>query len=599
MIMVPAPSCLAAEFIALLSGDTATGPLDANVSGSPPVPNRFHFQDQDRQFLEILYLKLTFLAQVCRQTMLAEDPAAIQEFDLSLEGLGVDLNPPGAGLPAYWNFNVRILDAVGTFQISPFAPRLPEAPRLHFMGAVWFRSLLVNSSQPADAVFAEVGRLLRQMDIEKGVKSLEIDAFTSMGVFAGSQIFWMPNQGNIAEQWQGYWKRAIHMGFELVHAGLNTGVAWNQDQFLSALDALRNQIRDDMFSGSAIAHAGEEKSAASDQVSMVLHGILQKWQSEVLDGSQLILEVEPEHPNVDETIIVSSATERPASSSDNGLPTAEDLQPLDESGLPPGGNDWDPDIQETVIFSSADTAPPPESTLPDVAQPPRQESQWRDDMEKTVVLRTDSTAPSPEAVSPVDDMDRTVIISAASRPPDASPPGQAEDLAATMIQNGPGPPPSPSGGFDGDLEETVVINAGVPPDPKKEAPPGDDDLATTVIQGASDRSASGDDLGATVIISPAGHHPPMNHSTEMPSGPVDEDLAATLVETPRSDKYPHTEPPLAKGAPSTPPIPPQKPYGALKPGPGDDSQPVAPDPENGEDDISEQTIIIRSDVKKE
>ena len=80
---------------------------------------------------------------------------------------------------------------------------------------------------------------------------------------------------------------------------------------------------------------------------------------------------------------------------------------------------------------------------------------------------------------------------------------------------------------------------------------------------------------------------------------MDEDLAATLVETPRSDNYPHTEQPLATGAPATPPIPPQKPYGAPKPGPGEDFQPVAPDPANGEDDISEQTIIIRSDVKKE
>ena len=424
---------------------------------------------------------------------------SIQAFDLSLEGLGVDLNPPGAGLPAYWNFNVRILDAVGAFQASPFFPSMPEAPRLHFLGAVWFRTLLVNSRQPADTVYAEVGRLFRQMDKEKGVETLEIDSSTPLGVFACNQIFWVPDQRNLADNWHVYWKQAMRMGFELVDAGLRTGVAWDHGQFLTALDALRNQIRDAMFSGPAIASTDKEKTATPDQIKMVLHGILQKWQAETPDGSQPILGAEPEPPDVDETIIMSSAPERPASSSDNGLPTAEDRQPLDESGLPPEGSDWDSDVQETVIFSSADTAPPPESSLPDVAHPPRQESQWRDDMEKTVVLRTDSTAPSPEAVSPVDDMDRTVIISAASRPPDASPPGQAEDLAATMIepsprqatgnlhrkddnrspvrlhsspqaagnasaiavQNGPGPPPSPSGGFDGDLEETVVINAGV------------------------------------------------------------------------------------------------------------------------------------------
>ena len=438
MIMVPAPSCLAAEFIALISGDTATGPLDANVAGSLPGPNRFLFQDQDRQFLEILYLKLTFLSQVCRQIMPADDLAAIQEFDLSLEGLGVDLHPPGAGLPAYWNFNVRILDAVGTFQVSPFSPRMPEAPRLHFLGAVWFRTLLVNSRQPADTVYAEVGRLLRQMDKEKGVETLEIDSSTPLGVFACNQIFWVPGQRILSDNWHLYWKQAIRMGFELVDAGLRTGVAWDHGGFLSTLDALRNQIRDAMFSGPAIASTGKEKAAASDQIKMVLHGIFQNWQAEVPGGSQPILEVEPKHPNVDETIIMSSATERPTSLSDRGVTSADDMEAMVKPGMPIEGTGWDGDIQETVIFSSAGKEPPSESTLRGVAQPQPHDSRWDDDIAQTIILRTDST----------------------------------------------------------------------------------------------------------------------------------------------------------------PPIPPQAPHGAPKPGPGDDSQPVAPDPANGDDDISEQTIIIRSDVKK-
>ena len=161
-----------------------------------------------------------------------------RQFDLSLESLGLDLNPPGAGLPAYWNFNVRILDAVGAFQASPFFPSMPEAPRLHFLGAVWFRTLLVNSRQPADTVYAEVGRLFRQMDKEKGVETLEIDSSTPLGVFACNQIFWVPDQRNLADNWHVYWKQAMRMGFELVDAGLRTGVAWDHGQFLTALDAI-------------------------------------------------------------------------------------------------------------------------------------------------------------------------------------------------------------------------------------------------------------------------------------------------------------------------------------------------------------------------
>ena len=269
----------------------------------------------------------------------------------------------------------------------------------------------------------------------------------------------------------------MHMGFELVDAGLKTGVAWDHGQFLSALDALRNQIRDGMFAGPAIASVGKEKTAASEKIGTVLQGILQKWQADSVNtSSQPALEVTPEYPDIDETIIMSPAAEQPTSSSERGVTTTADMHAMDKPGSPPDGTDGDADIQETVIFSSADPAPPSDSTQARVEAPPLQESQWDDDQAKTVVMRTDSSELSPRAASAEDDMDRTVIISAPFLPPGpgASPLGDDDDLAATMVQNAPGPPPSPSGGFDGDLEATVVLKAGGLPDAKKEAPPGDD-----------------------------------------------------------------------------------------------------------------------------
>ena len=430
LMMMPAPSCLAADFIPLISGDTAAAQLGANMDGSPPGPNRFLFQGQERQFLEILYLKLTFLSQVCRQIMPADDPAAMQAFDLSLEGLGIDLNPPGAGLPAYWNFNVRILDAVGAFQASPFSPSMPEAPRLHFLGAVWFRTLLVNSRQPADTVYAEVGRLLRQMDKEKGVETLEIDSSTPLGVFACSQIVWVPDQRILSDNWHLYWDQAMRMGFELVDAGLNTGVAWDHGGFLTALDALRIQIRDAMFSGPAIASTGKEKTAAPDQIKMVLHGILQKWQAETPDGSQPILGAEPETPDVDETIIMSSATKRPTSSSDRGGTSPDDMDTMDKPGMPIEETGWDGDIQETVIFSSAGKEPPSESTLRGVAQPQLHNSQWDDDIGQTIILQTDSTPPIP--------------------PPKPGPGDDSQPVA-----------PDPANGDDDISEQTIIIRSDV------------------------------------------------------------------------------------------------------------------------------------------
>ena len=569
MMMFPAPSCRATDFLPMISGDTAA---------APSVQNRFLFQDQDRLFLEILYLKLTFLEQVHRQLMPTDGSTGTQEFALSLDGIGVDLNPAGAGLPAYWNFNVRILDAIGTFQASPFAPIMPEAPRLHFLGAIWFRTLLVNSRQRADSVYAEVGRMLDQLANEKTSEALEIATSDPVGVFAGSQNFWVPDQLHLPENWIIFWKEAMRLGFLMVHAGLRTGVFWDNGQFRAALGVLRKQIKDEMFSGPVIASTDKVTPAPPDMISLVLHGILEKWQTDAEPtGIQPISDVE-----------------------------AENL-----------------DIQETVIFSSADSAPPSEATKPGIPEPPAQPPPWIGDIEETVVLRTESATPPPEAASPVDNMDRTIVISPLSTPSGTPLPGLEEDLAATMIQNTAGAPPSSSDGHDEDLEATVVLNGGGPSAPKKDAPPPDDDLAATMVQGTGGQrlpssprsdissplpsagrmppgqSGNGDDLDATVIIKPASQQSAVNDSPVTSPGPEDDDLAATLIETPRSTGRIGIERPRTENSPPPPPTPPPPPPKTANPPPRDLLENMAVDNANDDDDIMEETIIIRSNVKKE
>jgi hypothetical protein len=528
MLMFPAPSCNAAEFIPIISGAAAPAPSGAQDTADPSGQARFLFQGQDRQFLEILYLKLTFLAQVCHQLLPADDSAANRELAFSLDGIGVDLNPAGAGLPAYWNFNVRILDTIGTAQTRPFTPILPEAPRLHFLGAVWFRALLVNSRQTPDTVYAEVGRLLQQTDIENGFKALQVELSDPMGVFASSQIFWESDQHHLAEHWQGYWKQAMHLGFQLVHAGLKTGVVWDPVQFRSALDALRNQIKDEMFSGPAVALTEKEMTVPSDTIRMVLHDILQKWQAaSTPSGRPPVSEAEPETLNIEETVIMASNKHELGKPTDKGLSTAASLKATDISVTPTVDTDWDADDQETVIFSSSAIAPPSESMPRDAPDPQQQDSPWNDDIEETVVI----SAPSQPPVSPM--------------------PDKEADLAATTVQNAPGAPPPPFAGFDEDLEATVVLNSGRSPVSKNEAPPSDDDLSATMVQGAagprpadaprsddaqtpplSDRPATGDDPDATVIIRPSGQRSELDHSP----GGVDDELEATLIKTPHHGK---------------------------------------------------------------
>jgi hypothetical protein len=74
----------------------------------------------------------------------------------------------------------------------------------------------------------------------------------------------------------------------------------------------------------------------------------------------------------------------------------------------------------------------------------------------------------------------------------------------------------------------------------------------------------------------------------------DDDLEATVVHTPRDNNTPSGTPP----SPAMP-DPSHRPAGIKPPNGRDESSPVTPVSGGEDEDIMEQTIIIRSDVKKE
>jgi hypothetical protein len=616
MMMFPAPSLGAADFLPMMSGKATAGQSIDEATDSPGGTSGFLFQNQDRQFLEILYLKLTFLAQVFRQITFGDGSGGMQEIDLSLDGIGVDVYPSAAGLPACWNFNVRILDAIGTFHASPFAPVVPQSPRLHFLGALWFRTLLVNSRQDSGTVFTEVGRLIDGLAVGQGAEALSMETIGAEGLFDFGQIFWLPDQRNLPEAWQAYWHAVLGLGFQLVHAGLRTGVLLDNGQFLTALDELRQSIKDEMFAGSVPEPSSKAKTVRSEKMEIVLLGILEKWKAASDAADSLSMgEAAPDRPDDDETIVFSSSTAASSAASDDGRPASADIQAVDTPDrTAPDGDGWEQDIEETVVFSAADDVLPSEPVLHGSAHQQPPESQWTDDIEETVVMRTELAASPPAVPSSADDMDQTVVISPPSEPPDSPPPDKNEALAATMIQSASGRPSS-SDAPEGDMDATVVLNAGRPPVPPQTAPSEEDNLAATMIQGAgSSRPSSpsttasvpssdepfekGDDLEATVIINPSsvpsGSSP--HERSMLPDGDA---LDATLIETPRNNASPGLNRTTETPVPHLPPAPPQPPGAIPKPQPQDIPAPVATDPDNEDDDIMEQTIIIRSDMKKE
>ncbi|PID40368.1 MAG: hypothetical protein CR984_03575 [Proteobacteria bacterium] len=627
MLMTPAPSCRGDHFIRMISGDSNITTTGCSRPAADPVGQCFFFEGRDRLFLEILYLKLTFLSQLCRQYLAGDGP----EMDLSLESIGVDLSPSGTGLPGLWQFNVRFLNLVGCNQPSPFAPVVPIAPRLHFLGTVWMRTLLVNSVQNADSVFPEIARIIETWPADTDGLSLPIDTADPDGPLAAGQIFWEPKSLALPPAWQDAWVHGLRLGLSLLNAGLKTGQAWDAGHFINTLDDLREHVRNNLT-----ARPGETAVQKTDvhlpaDLRAVLGEILDKWKNlaRTTESRHLVSDddvlgvdagqrdapppLEPKSTLPPETMVQEDVVPSPSANRAQPAPIID----LQESEGPMA--DWqDPD--QTIVLNQTIRTSTPSTAQDEISAASRPDASWDSDADQTVVWRPGD--PLPEASTPARDMDATIVTSPASISAGSVLSKEDANIEAPRHQQPPTPVadvpemPSgfiPSGGFENDLEATVVINPTAPAADPQIPPPlnpqiDDGDLAATLIQGANQppamppsppsptekplqaASPPEDDLEATMVINPADRTgPPGGH---VPAIPSDDDLEATLIETPRSGFAPES------GMPPLPPTPP--------PLPTLPSQEMPPPMEGAhdsndafDDDVMEQTIMIGSTNKKE
>ena len=643
-----APDCNGETFIRMLGGDPSAVAVGSDQPDGRPTGSAFLFEDVQRRFFEILFLKLTFLSQISRQFM-AESDADAPKIALALDGIGVDLVPVGIGLPKTWSFNTRIIDAVGSFRDAPFAPRQSRTSRFAFLGALWFRTLIVNQHQSAAKVFAHVGELTDPAEgtsaLNSGVQALGL----SDPIFGADQIFWRPQKAGLAGEGLTLWQTALHLGIELVKAGLDrhSDILADPKAFIEELDDLRHRSKDLLFATSipadqrARAPVDSDRDAAGRRLHAVLGTILEKWQREAEEAARLRIPSAP--PPVDspttfdtelEQTIAFQSPERPAAE-----PSDQIHARVGTSGPPPPSTDappsWNDDIEETVVLNSASTGRLPEDSVsPAIGSPAPSFSNFSDmDDEATVVLSgsPNGPVPPPEPEASTDN-DQTILIRPAvppdnvglrqfddelaatihqhppqptTQPKDSAPldrTGQRrsdDELAATIHQHAPPPENSAGGGWDDDLAETVVISSRPTQAPPVSSSPEKDDLAATVVQrqgtGSPPPAAAGippgqvpddaDEMAQTVVID-QGRIPPVAADTN------DDALAETVIQSSAHTAPVVPQPPPANVGGQKPPPPPQP---APRPGSVESTTPDRPD----DDDILEETIIIRSEPRKE
>lgn len=395
MLAFEAMSLSGLDFISLISGATfeeAEALLESKgesgrinylkaVRQNSAMNTPFLFDHDDRCFLEVLYLKLSFLGEALQSLQSSDGPFIHPDFRPTIDGVWVKLGERGL-LPFFWNFNVKFMGLSSQPPVSQQFSK-SQSNALFFMGLVWFYTLLTNRKQNMPEIHGTLEKLLSG-------ETASPEKFKSNKVFDPSNIFWNPDGKTVNSNWKSLWEKSLNLGFAL----LNTNKAWDGEGFKKEMETLRNEIKENLFLKEIpystpalpivekVIHPVEEiasQPAKEDEaVHAILMGILKRWQPAVAVKKE----------EAQDTVILSTA--------DLNVKTA----PVNADEI----------VSETVILSSQQI----QKEIPPVKEPPNEE------LQETMILSLkdlQQKQPQPQVrEKDEEDIEKTVIMSLKGMP---------------------------------------------------------------------------------------------------------------------------------------------------------------------------------------
>ncbi len=290
----------ASDFLALVSGASwddmehklrgkgALGRLRhlANFREESEGRSSFLFREDDRFFLEALYLKLTFLAQLADRTFRAlGEPKQASAPVVSVEQTWIKLTGKNSHLPYFWNFELRSIDVTGSLSESPVFRHLPSGTSLYSFGLAWFQSLLANSRQSPAEVIQAVRESVEREAAFDGKGQSETPNNRETPVFHPHNLLWAPKEGEVPRAWQQFWDEAMNLGWTLVRWGLERHTENEGRAFLERLRSLRRNIVGELFTAKPTV-LRPEKSLEDRAIVGVLTRIQERWKTKQAPPSQ-------------------------------------------------------------------------------------------------------------------------------------------------------------------------------------------------------------------------------------------------------------------------------------------------------------------------
>ncbi|HEY9161854.1 MAG TPA: hypothetical protein VIS94_12330 [Desulfomonilia bacterium] len=365
------------------------------------------FDGDDRVFLEILYLKLSFAADLLFRIVKGSDGLIYPDLGLSPESIWVTL-PEGSGLlPAFWNFRTILLkgpEADESFQMLPGAPKSFFA---YFFGRMLIYILISNPSAGRDTIDA---RLLEMLNAFVRGEPLGLD-LTVDGLFRPENIFYKPEGVIIREEYADIWNEAVQTCISLMLHGYAGDGGFPEDEFVSSLNALKDRIMKMLFEPSGAHHeipAGivEKKEAAVDdesnaRIAGILDSIKEKWMD--YDKTSLPGEESVREESFEKTIIITAdkpvqetkIIEEPEDFHETVILNSSTLRGQIKRTAEPSGQNPEPPVsredllEATIIMTqNMEKVPEPlaETAKPDGARTKKPENK-DDELSETVIIK--------------------------------------------------------------------------------------------------------------------------------------------------------------------------------------------------------------------